>query len=51
MGVAGLIFELRPSYFVKMHNFERCTNDVSMTFISLLVSDLKIFAGAVISSS
>ena len=51
MGMAGLIFELRPSYFVKMHNFQRCTNDVSMTFISLLVPDFKnIFATRLFSS-
>ena len=32
MGVAGPIFEPGPKNFVKMHNFERCTNDVSMSF-------------------
>ena len=31
-GVAGSIFELRPPNFVKMHNLERCLNDVTSSF-------------------
>ena len=29
MGVACLVFEPRPPNFEKMHNFQRCTNDIT----------------------
>ena len=31
-GVAGSIFELQPPNFVKMHNFQRPSNDIPMAF-------------------
>ena len=32
MGVAGLVFEPRPPNFEKMHNFPKCTNDITMNY-------------------
>ena len=32
MGAEGSIFELGPPNFVKMHNFKRCSNDITCTF-------------------
>ena len=32
MGVAGLVFKPRPPNFEKMHNFPKCTNDITMKY-------------------
>ena len=47
MGVAGSFFKPQPPNLAKVHNFPRCTYDINMILISLLVSDFQIFAKAV----
>ena len=32
MGVASLVFDPHPPNFANLHNFLRCTNDITMTF-------------------
>ena len=35
MGVASLVFDPHPPNFTNLHNFSRCTNDITMTFLHL----------------